>query len=312
MDDCSICLSALEAPTTLSCGHSFHAPCILESGMASPHPVPPCPLCREPVRECQQGLEALARYKTSGFLTGDRVLMEKAAAFGSARCAHELGNMYYDGIGVEMDRLRGENYWKQSTRCFASCSRLAYLETERNNAPQAIVYFKKAIEMNPSATLMVDLARLLAPTEESDELYMRALSLYYRQPECQAKIYFLVGNNLVKRQRHEEASAYYEQCLELKPDHARARMMAALTTYDAELAHWHADYLLAADANDVEAICLKARLHLEDDNVAEADRLRLLASSLAPHSAAAVRLEDNMRQFIGPVTRKRARECSGR
>jgi tetratricopeptide (TPR) repeat protein len=265
------------------------------------------------LKEVQEGLTALTRYKTSGLLVGDRVLMEKAAAYGSVRCAHELGNIYYDGIGVEVDRLRGENYWKQSTRCFNSCSRLAYLENERRNTPQAIVYFKKAIEINPSAAgHMVKLAKLLGPTDEADELFMTALSLYVYYPETQAEIYFLVGSNLVKRQRQEEASAYYEQCLELNPDHTKARMMAALTTYDAEVAHAHADYLLAKNANDVEAICLKARLHIEDDNILEADRLRVFASTLAPNSKAVVRLEDNMRQFVGPVTRKRARQCSGR
>lgn len=46
-------------------------------------------------------------------------------------CAHELGNIYFDGVGVDPEL--GGSFWKQSIHCFASCSRLAYIEMGRKN-----------------------------------------------------------------------------------------------------------------------------------------------------------------------------------
>jgi len=313
MEDCAVCLCELESQTTLGCGHSFHEQCIKNSGLTSPHACPPCPLCREPVRECQEGLEALNRFEMSGLLMGDVKILERAAAFGSVRCAHELGNIYFQGIGVPSNKALGEKYWKESTQCFGSCSRLAYLECDRKNTLEAIAYFRMCLVLNPNAAShMVKLAKLLGPTQEAYELFTKAAELYADYPESQADISFSIGVNLVKVHRHEEASAHFELCVEQNPRHFRGRMMAALTTVDAAAAHAHIDYIITVDPQNIEAICLKARLHLEDDNIDGADRFLHRASQVAPNAEATVRLQDHMRRFKGPLTRKRARLCSGR
>lgn len=48
---CSVCLDAIEAATTTSCGHVFCNECISGVVHSTPGDTAPCPICRVPVQE---------------------------------------------------------------------------------------------------------------------------------------------------------------------------------------------------------------------------------------------------------------------
>ncbi len=289
----------------VGCGHGFHPYCIQQCGQSSKKFCPVCPLCRAHLVECELGIEVVARYNADPRLLSeeDLYVMKTAADLGCIAAAFTLGNIYHYSQNAQgMD----EHYWKIAENYSGACNNLAFLFFNRGDLPEAAVYFRKAIQLKPTcAAYYLNLAKMLGTTLEANALLLRALSLL-DEPEIQAAVYFTLGNNTYKQGN--AVSAYYEECVRLKPTHFQARLMAALTGDDPVAGHAHADAVLAAMPDNVGALCLKGRLYMRQKNRAAAEPLFRRALKIVPPGRSAEEIEANLQPF-GPLTRKRARLC---
>jgi tetratricopeptide (TPR) repeat protein len=229
--------------------------------------------------------------------------MKTAADLGCIAAAFTLGNIYHYNQNAErMD----EYYWKIAENYSGACNNLAFLFFNRGDLPQALFYFRKAIELKPTcADYHLNLAKILGATDEANARYLSAISLIHDLKQ-KADIYFILGNNTYRQGR--VVTAYYELCVALKPEHYQARLMAAFTGTDPAVCHAHADAVLAAMPDNVGALCLKGRLYMRQKNRAAAEPLFRRALKIVPPGKAAEEIEANLRPF-GPLTRKRARFC---
>ena len=82
--------------------------------------------------------------------------------------------------------------------------------------------------------------------------------------------------------------------------------MAAMLCPNAKRGHTYVDMVISANRENVEALCIKGHMHVNDGDISAAFNMCSRAYALAPGSAAAHRLNVALRKF-GPMTRKRAR-----
>ena len=305
--DCAICIESAASAAQLSCGHAFHADCLRQSGKFSKHPCPLCPLCRAPIEACAKGIEAAQRYSISGVRMGDVALLKEAAAHGSAQCGLLLGQMYHMGVGVEQSDSLAEHFWGQFDNYASACNNIAALAHRRGDAAKAEAFYRKAIQLNPTAVYHINLAELLDGSEEAIQNYYSAIALYSGEYAHQAGVYLRMGRSVYARGQTHEAFAFFQQCLELTPNNITALNMAAVTCVDGEAAHGYTASVLALDPRNADALNLKGRLYALQRNKAGADEMLRRLSAVAPDAKFTNELAESIRTQTGPTTRKRAR-----
>lgn len=305
--ECAICIEEVQGATKLACGHAFHDECLFQSGKFSATSCPRCPLCRGEIDLCEKGVQAVARCKQTGIMMGDVKILKEAAALGSMPCGLLLASMYHSGRGVPQDDALAEHYWLKFDNNASACNNIGALAHRLGNLRKAERFYRKALEITPTANYHINLGILLCGTEESILHYYAAIEMCAGNFKQQAEIYLLMGKSLYKCGRAKEAYPHFRQCAELDPTNVKALNMAAITSGYPDDIHMLTAAVLALDANNADALCIKGRVYAMQHDRLGSDIMMQRLVRVAPNAQFTQELAGAIRREFGAPTRKRGR-----
>ena len=136
---------------------------------------------------------------------------------------------------------------------------------------EAVIFFKKAIELKPDADIYKDLGNTLVQLKKFEEAEINYRKVLEFDPD-NLNIQYNLANTLIDQNKLDEAEKCFKKLIELKPDYFEAHLYLAVTfsglkKIDEALKHYNIAKVLKPDFNFLSGtiLYLKMRLCLWDD-----------------------------------------------